>query len=267
MSQEPGAHRLEIVVQEGEEEGLGKSGEAEEFEAALPKAQAEAFKSQFGFGITDGNLDLPAAVVGQNNAPSILHGRDRFMSKEIPGHPSLAGAGNDEGERELRKVRDPDGDKEDPGFAFTASSGIIDQAMVQRAFSACTFPGLQMLSVQSDQFVVLLPADDKTDLVQDRQTQPGSPGKATIPNVDHGFSPAFGQIPQNLVFFLPFGGARLAAGRPEANVCERRSAFPPSHQHLQTVPSGHKDRSSGRWIEEARLDPFQSSSFARTNST
>ena len=170
MLEEPGTQRLEIVVQEGEEESLSQCGEAEEFEAARPKAQAEAFKSQFGFGITDGNLDLPAAVIGQNHAPGVLHRRDWFIGQEIPGHPSLARAGNDEGEGQLRQVGDTDGDKDDPDFALTASSGIIDQAVVLRAFSACTFPGLQMPSVRSDQFVILLPADDETDLVQDHQT-------------------------------------------------------------------------------------------------
>ena len=94
---EPGTQGLKAIFQQGEEESLYKSCDGEELGTALPFQEARAFESQFGFAITDGDFNLPTAVVSEDDTPGVIDIGDRLMRDQIPGLASLAGARNDQG--------------------------------------------------------------------------------------------------------------------------------------------------------------------------
>ena len=89
----------------------------EEFGAALPFQEARAFESQLGFTITDGDFDLPAAVVSEDDTPGIIDIGDWLMSDQIPGCATLARARNDQGKGEIGEIGNIDGQENDAGLA------------------------------------------------------------------------------------------------------------------------------------------------------
>ena len=89
----------------------------EEFGAALPFQEARAFESQLGFAVTDGDFDLPTAIVSENDTPSVIYISDRLMSDPIPGCATLARARNDQGQGEIGEIGNIDGQENDAGLA------------------------------------------------------------------------------------------------------------------------------------------------------
>jgi len=75
----------------------------------FPGQQARALESQLGFAVTDGQLDLPSAVVGQDDPPGIVDRSNGFVGEEIPGYAAFSRTGNDQGEGEVWEVGDMNG--------------------------------------------------------------------------------------------------------------------------------------------------------------
>ena len=92
--EEPGTKFGMRSSQEGEEEGMGESGDQEEFMARRPSEDSRTLKSQFAFVVTNSHFDLPATGISQNDLP----GEERRMSglggEQIPGGLTFA-SGND----------------------------------------------------------------------------------------------------------------------------------------------------------------------------
>ncbi len=56
-----------------------------QFLAGLPIKDADTFNGEFGFIEAEIGLDLPSAVIAQDNAPGILDRKDRFVGQQEPG--------------------------------------------------------------------------------------------------------------------------------------------------------------------------------------
>jgi hypothetical protein len=185
VGQEPRAQGPKEIIQKGEEESLDKGSDGEEFSAALPDEEARAFEGEFGFRKADRDFDLPAAVVSEHDAPSVLDIGNWFLGDQIPGFAAFARARNYQSEGEVREIRHTYRQKNDAGFAFTTAAGIINHAMIHRTFAPRALPGFEMAAIWGDQFVVFLPAHNETDLKEDHPTQPGGSSEATIPQVNN----------------------------------------------------------------------------------
>jgi hypothetical protein len=140
MIDEPGSQRAQEIAQKGEKESLDEGGDGQEFSAPFPGQETGALESEFGFAIADRDLDLPTAVVAQDDAPGIRSGANGLIGDQIPGFTAFARPRDDQGKWEKGKIRDADRQKNDPGLALTAPAGIIDHAVIQTNVSHANTP-------------------------------------------------------------------------------------------------------------------------------
>jgi site-specific DNA recombinase len=92
-------------------------------------------------------FDLPAAIVGQDNAPGICHRLNGFVGNQIPGRTPFTWPRDDQGQGNVRVVRDAHRHIDDTSLALTTADGVIDQTMVHRALAAGTLPGFEQASI------------------------------------------------------------------------------------------------------------------------
>lgn len=147
MVEEPVPQGEQKVIQQREQECLHQSSNSQEFGTAFPGQQARAFESQFGFAVTDGHLDLPAAIVSQDNSPGVFRCSNRFVGQQIPGFASLTGARDDQRQGAVGEIGEPHWQEDDAGLALTTPAGIINHAVLQRAFAPQALPGFEMASI------------------------------------------------------------------------------------------------------------------------
>ncbi len=64
---------------------------------------------------------------------------------------------------------------------------------------------------------MLVPAHDEAHSVNEGQGEPGTPGKAPIPDVEHLRSPGVRAAAQEVLFLCPLVTGQLAPGGPPAH--------------------------------------------------
>ena len=84
-TQQPSSEGVELGIEQREQESISQSSNQEQFFAELPFDKPGAFKSEFGFVVADGHLDLPTAGIGVHDIPGIVRTADWLSGKQIPG--------------------------------------------------------------------------------------------------------------------------------------------------------------------------------------
>ena len=154
----------------------------------MPKPKARTFHGEFGLGETEGGFNLPAASVGEDNAPGIIDGKNRVIGQQIPGFATTTRAGNDQPEL-VSKTGEFNGCEEDASFAPAASAAVPNVAIAHRALAASDFPGIHQFAFGIDQSKAFGPAHNKAQAILQDQTEPGDAGKTSVPNMDDLLSP------------------------------------------------------------------------------
>src|SRR5688572_14865149 len=99
VREKPVAQGLRGREQKGEQEGIDRGNDEHELESIVPGPEVRTFKSQLGFGVAEGEFNLPATGVGKDDAPGIIGGEDRLVGQEVPGLTPGARTGDDQPER------------------------------------------------------------------------------------------------------------------------------------------------------------------------
>ena len=100
----------------------------------------------------------------------------------------MLASGHDEPER-LVVSGIEDGEGNDTGLAFTAMTGIPQQAMVPETLALGDLARFAQLSFLVEQVIVFWPAQDESGPMQKNLGQPGMAGKAAILQMKHFFTP------------------------------------------------------------------------------
>jgi hypothetical protein len=119
-----------LVDEEGDKEGIDEGDEGKELEAVVPEPESGALDGEFGLEEAEGGVDLPAATVGENDAPAILFGADGLVGEEMPGRMAL-GAGHDQPEGYAWELGMRHGKVEQPHPPLLTPAGVPKQTRVE----------------------------------------------------------------------------------------------------------------------------------------
>jgi len=221
---------------------------------SLPVEKSGAFEGQFGFVVADGHLDLPATSVGKDNPPGKLRCVSGLGSEEIPGRLVFASSDHEPERLVVGGVRHWKGN--DPGSAFALMASIPEHTVVPGAFALGDLTRCASLFLFIKEMVGFGPAQDKAGTPHKDLCQPGIACKAAIPDVQDFLAPQLVDLIEDFGFFRACLTGSLAPGRPPMQMRQGGWSFVPENQHLQPMKTGHKDRSSTRWIVVAWFDPL-----------
>ena len=205
------------IGQEGKQKSISQRSDQEEFETGFPSLNSGGFKSHLGIGKAQGHLDLPTSGIGKDGLPGLFSSVDRLGREEIPGLASVTGARNNQEELAFI-IGQMKGSSDNACLALTTSAGIPHHAVFPGTFATHDFPGFVFASIGSDEMVLAVPAQDKTQVLIQRQCRPGSTRKPAIPDMHDLSPPQFCHFSQDFAFFQPFLAGFFTPGGPPTQV-------------------------------------------------
>ena len=156
VAEEPVTERLKKRSKKREQKGVDKGDHEQKLEAIMPVPKTGTLQSKLRFSVAEGDFNLPAATVGEDNAPRIINRLNRFIGEQIPGFATFAGSGNNEPERVVI-VRMLDRSEDNAGLAPATAATVPDVAVVEGAFATGNVPSIDRILLDVDQLVTLGP--------------------------------------------------------------------------------------------------------------